>query len=539
MMTDMNVSGVSANQASNTPSEIKIDDKLKNTKLCSIFNAATATARNQEFRNQAKFDTDGNGSIDIDEMKTAIEEIKKDNAKNISKDRYKGAQKGVHNTDEQKQAFNTLSENGHYDWTGRRGENQQAERTEQVNNNKRDAAAASRIMLHSLNSAQINELVELAKTETQNAETEQKIKEKDAEIKKLQTENNNLTDENQKLKAEIARLNEQLKKSQPTQPAAGADKTADKQPKPETASDKPAAEQHSTTIQTPEPKADAKETKAAAEPEQVQPAPQQTTYDNVKKEAEKLVKRNTGTNLAEKAMGERRYQTNISNYIKSIKDPEKQAMAIAAIIDYASDGAGTNDPAFKAAIYSLTKDNYDRVNTYLSKHGKTYTGQGIKTYIEEETSLADKADLIRHATNAQADASPTKMTLSEKDKKDILENHIRPAIKTEHLYERYTQAQEVVTKAIKKLENDPQKQAYMIACLINYASFGPGTRDAMLTAAIYTINDQTYPLVENYLKTLPKGTYSGQGLSTYIDEEMSGDQKADLHRHINQFIKKK
>ena len=80
-------------------------------------------------------------------------------------------------------------------------------------------------------------------------------------------------------------------------------------------------------------------------------------------------------------------------------------------------------------------------------------------------------------------------------------------------------------------EKDPDKQAKMIAQMIDEASSGWGTDDAKFEEAIKSLNKDNYELVEKYLKETGK-TYEGKGLADYIEEETSSSQKAELMKKL-------
>ena len=86
----------------------------------------------------------------------------------------------------------------------------------------------------------------------------------------------------------------------------------------------------------------------------------------------------------------------IKEHINNEKDLKKKALLIVHIIESASRGWGTDDNAFAAAIYSISKDDYELVEYYMKKVGHTYKGTGIENYILEETSGDEQKDYLRH-----------------------------------------------------------------------------------------------------------------------------------------------
>lgn len=80
-------------------------------------------------------------------------------------------------------------------------------------------------------------------------------------------------------------------------------------------------------------------------------------------------------------------------------------------------------------------------------------------------------------------------------------------------------------------KNDPEKTATLIADIIQKSALGMGTNEVGMSAAIYYINNETYPLVQ---KTLAK---EGLSIEAIMDDELSDTEAQDLHRHLNQFKK--
>ncbi|MBQ2872265.1 hypothetical protein IJE86_11235, partial [bacterium] len=166
-MTTVNgINGAGGGAGAQGPKPL-LDEKLKNTRLGSVFVAAVNTAKDTSkynMNNLSIFDTDGEAGLSAAEMKAGIMQIQESNRKTINQDRYRGPQKGVQNTEAQKAAFGTLTTLNDdeafefYDWKGRRGDDQQAERTAQVNNNERNAAQAARVMLDKLDEKTLNNL---------------------------------------------------------------------------------------------------------------------------------------------------------------------------------------------------------------------------------------------------------------------------------------------------------------------------------------------------------------------------------------------
>lgn len=80
-------------------------------------------------------------------------------------------------------------------------------------------------------------------------------------------------------------------------------------------------------------------------------------------------------------------------------------------------------------------------------------------------------------------------------------------------------------------KNNPEKTATLIADIIQKSALGMGTNEVGMSAAIYYINNETYPLVQ---KVLAK---EGLSIEEIMDDELSESESKDLHRHINQFKK--
>ena len=170
-MTTINgVSGqqpAQATQPPETPVSL-LDENLKKTRLGSVFTAAVNTAKDTKqfnMNNLAVFDTDGTKGLSAEEMRAGIIKIQASNRKTINKDRYTGPQQNVTNSTETTAAFTALTalnnETGFefYDWTGRRGDHQEAERTAQIQNNQRNAAQSSRVILDRLDENTLTNLL--------------------------------------------------------------------------------------------------------------------------------------------------------------------------------------------------------------------------------------------------------------------------------------------------------------------------------------------------------------------------------------------
>ncbi len=136
-------------------SGVTIKQELKGTQLASVFNAAIMSATNSGSRSISIWDSkakggDGNGELSEDEMRKAIKAIQSENKKTASADKYKGREdEEVDNTEAEKKAFYELNNAMDYDWNGLYGDkhNQFKERQKQIENNKRDAEKAMRVML--------------------------------------------------------------------------------------------------------------------------------------------------------------------------------------------------------------------------------------------------------------------------------------------------------------------------------------------------------------------------------------------------------
>ena len=170
-MTTINgVSGqqpAQATQPPETPVSL-LDESLKKTRLGSVFTAAVNTAKDTKqfnMNNLAVFDTDGTKGLSAEEMRAGITKIQASNRKTINKDRYTGPQQNVTNSTETTAAFTALTalnnETGFefYDWKGRRGDHQEAERTAQIQNNQRNAAQSSRVILDRLDENTLTNLL--------------------------------------------------------------------------------------------------------------------------------------------------------------------------------------------------------------------------------------------------------------------------------------------------------------------------------------------------------------------------------------------
>ncbi len=90
---------------------------------------------------------------------------------------------------------------------------------------------------------------------------------------------------------------------------------------------------------------------------------------------------------------------------------------------------------------------------------------------------------------------------------------------------------EEIHKFLDGYKDNPQKTATLIADIIQKSALGLGTNEVGMSAAIYYINNETYPLVQ---KTLAK---EGLSIEAIMDDELSSDEAKDLHRHLNQFKK--
>ena len=156
-----------------TSDGVKVSENLKKTKLGGLFVATVATAANADKRNLSIWDKDKNNDLSALEMLNAIKAIRDENiqlngnhkdksVKVKDKDRYYGPSKTpVNNEEAEILAFNVFAqinqEEKFYDWTGKKGENQFAERLEQVNKaDTRDAEKSVRVMLRDLDNTEIN-----------------------------------------------------------------------------------------------------------------------------------------------------------------------------------------------------------------------------------------------------------------------------------------------------------------------------------------------------------------------------------------------
>ena len=84
---------------------------------------------------------------------------------------------------------------------------------------------------------------------------------------------------------------------------------------------------------------------------------------------------------------------------------------------------------------------------------------------------------------------------------------------------------------ISTFTSDEIEQAKVIAYMIEASSDGPGTNEDAFRAAIFAINEKTYPLVEQILSE----NYDYTGINGYIEKELSEEEAKDLHGHLNQF----
>ena len=91
--------------------------------------------------------------------------------------------------------------------------------------------------------------------------------------------------------------------------------------------------------------------------------------------------------------------------------------------------------------------------------------------------------------------------------------------------------QEEIHSFLDKYKDNPLKTAQIIANMIIKSAIGCGTNEEGMSAAIYYINKETYPLVQ---KTLAK---EGLSIESIMHNELSPDEAKDLHRHLNQFKK--
>ncbi len=461
-----NVQKVQAQQSQKTESK-KTDKPVQHNKVnvTDVFTAALLTAKDKKLKDvnnvMQQFDKDGNGKLDGNEQLEYIKAVKKSNHKTISKDKYEGASKaGTHkNSDIEKKAFDTLA-NGTYNWYGKKGDHQQKERTEQVNNGSRDVQKSVRIMLDKLD---VNDIIvgqekapetkttaapkqeppiaeevpeakapeeapqkqEEPKTEEQPKAAEPpKPEVKDTPVPVQKTEakpdatekvSNGLTfgtDANIFKDSPIPKINlvDEFNKPKSENPISlGITGSAQELLNPGQTTfsgsvltgledTKPAIEQKNTEPAEPPAKApdNAKEkplieNAAPQEPEKLSEEQQQTIINNAKEIVAK--NRSHWYNGGETFTG---HQQAVREHLEAMPEgSEGRAVATAAIIDKASAYQGTDEAAFKGAIYSIkNKGQYEAVDKHLKKIGQTYKDQGIMYYTKQEFSWGKKDDLL-------------------------------------------------------------------------------------------------------------------------------------------------
>ena len=80
---------------------------------------------------------------------------------------------------------------------------------------------------------------------------------------------------------------------------------------------------------------------------------------------------------------------------------------------------------------------------------------------------------------------------------------------------------------------DPGARAEkIIAAILDASGRGIGTREQCMAAAIYSINNETYPMVQETMKK-----FFGLTIEELLKAELSEYDAKDLYRHLNQFKK--
>lgn len=146
---------------------------------------------------------------------------------------------------------------------------------------------------------------------------------------------------------------------------------------------------------------------------------------------------------------------------------------------------------------------------------------GQQTYSPK--TIKDKPTQIHVEPPTQAPTKPQYSKTKFSQIRGDVNNMICPLFKSRA-------SQDKVMTYIANLKDDLETQAWATAYFIIRSSDGFGTYEPGFKGGVYSINENTYELVNQHIKKL-----CDMSIDELIDSEMSEDEAKDLHRHINQF----
>ena len=206
----------------------------------------------------------------------------------------------------------------------------------------------------------------------------------------------------------------------------------------------------------------------------------------------------------------------LAEFMAQIPD-DKKALVIALLIDQASFG-GTDEKLLEIALDHVNKENYQSINSYLSKMSVSLSagtdGYGLRDYIKSETS-GDLQKQLLDKLNEKLGYQITKFTCDTETVKTEIDNVIKK-----------------IDEKIQLDKNDSNKQltkddASGVAALLKISD----KSKAYKQNAIYLIRDiETLNAVEEKL---------GMPLELWIEDnyQYTDETGKDLLRHINQLKK--
>lgn len=145
----------------------------------------------------------------------------------------------------------------------------------------------------------------------------------------------------------------------------------------------------------------------------------------------------------------------------------------------------------------------------------------IFTKKQEEQNSTPLKKVCAETVKAQG-ANPNRITRSEIQK---INSMVMPMIFMT------SASGEEIHAFLKQYDEQPEKQAKMIADMIEISALGMGTNEVGMSAAVYYINEKTYPLV------VKEFAQKGTSIEAMLNDELSETESKDLFRHLNQFKK--
>ena len=159
--------------------------------------------------------------------------------------------------------------------------------------------------------------------------------------------------------------------------------------------------------------------------------------------------------------------------------------------------------------------------------GQQINKQTYTSTSKDNVSIHTQAKNIKSEPIQQANPQTTN-TIANNDKFTKEEGHQINKM-AYPIFSSGASGQEIVD-FINQYKDNPKKQAKIIASILDASGRGMGTREQCMAAAVYSINNETYPMVQESMKKI-----LGLTIEELLSDELSESESQDLFRHLNQF----